>query len=727
MRCAGCVGSVEKQLRGVSGVERASVNLATGEARVDHDGSMRDPDPLIEAVVRAGFKGDLATTPDAPEFEARTEQAVMARQWNTWLGAATAAVVVMLLMHVDANWSRWVQLAAAAVVQIVLGLAFYRDAWSATRRLRADMNTLVAMGTSVAFAYSVVAVLRGGGDLYFDTSSMILVLVGLGRLLEHRARSSAMAAVVGLWRMQPAEATVLRQGRMIAVPIDQIVPGDSLLIKPGQRLPADGIVTEGRSSIDQSMMTGESESVEVSDGSEVIGGAVNLTGTLRMRAVRTGGQTLLAQIVQLVREAQASKANVQRIADKVASVFVPIVIFIAAQTFLYWGILGGDWRVAVMSMIAVLIVACPCALGLATPTAVMVGTGLGARHGILIKDAAALERVGRLSHIIVDKTGTLTVGHLTVSEVVSLDAQIDRQKLLRLAASVESYSNHPIAHAIVEHAQQQGIEPDPISDFQSITAGGVTGHTGGLDVIIGRIPTLRDQRVRNIDELIERREKMRATSRTVVAVALDGWAMGLIGLTDAIKPEAKEVITTLRKKFGLKITMMTGDSAQSAQHVVEQLELDDYFAEMLPADKHQKVKQLKEQGGVVAMVGDGINDTPALAAADVGIAITAPSPTTTPENRNPQPGFIGTDIAANAGHIILMGGDLHGLVRAITLSRATMRRIYAGLFWAFAYNLVLIPVAAWNLLSPIYAAAAMSASSICVVLNALYLRRDWKP
>ena len=725
MRCAGCVSSVEKSLASVPGVRSASVNLATGEAQVEHESG--DAGPLVRAVEQAGYKAAPAgEDDDEPEGHAHHHQGNgqnLTKRWIIWGVCAVLAAGVMVLHFNHAAWSQWLQLVLTAPIQVILGWPFYRGAFKAAIRFRADMDTLVALGTSVAFGYSIVAIFLGHEHVYFDTAAMILVLIGLGKLLEERARAGAMSAIVGLVNLQPREATVFRQNRPMTILVKDVVPGDVVMVRPGQRVPVDGVVVEGESTIDTSMVTGEAEPVEVGPESNVIGGTLNQTGAFRMRALRTGKETMLAQIVKLVRDAQASKADVQRIADKVAGVFVPVVLVVALQTFALWWYAQGNWQAGLMPTIAVLIVACPCALGLATPMAIMVGTGLGARYGILIKDAAALERAGKLTHVIRDKTGTLTRGRFAVSDVTTLDPGLDEKELLRLAASVEALSEHPIGQAVVAHAEQQNIQPATVVNFQSVTAGGVKGHVEHRYIVVGRLPMLRDEQVRAPNDLPQRIEQMRDTSRTVVVVAVDGWTVGLIGLSDELKPEAREVIERLHR-LKLKVVMMTGDSRAAAQQVAEQLGIDDSFAEVLPADKHAKVLELKQKKAVVAMVGDGINDAPALAAADIGIAMGGGQRGAKSEERGAHEA--GTDIAAQAGHVVLIGGDLRGLVRAITLSRATMRRIYAGLFWAFIYNLVLIPIAALGILQPILAAAAMSLSSVSVVLNALWLRKSWK-
>jgi Cu+-exporting ATPase len=669
------------------------------------------------------------------------------------------------------------------------------------------MDTLVALGSSAAFVYSVYLLLVWAFDqshgivtflphlphVYFETAAMIVTLIAVGKLLESRARSSAASAIRQLMDLQPAQATVVRGGGEQTIAASELVVGDIVLVRPGQRVPTDGVVTTGNSAIDQSMLTGESMPVEVAPGSAVTGGTLNQTGAFQFRATRIGKHTALAQIVGLVKQAQTSKAKVQRIADAVAGVFVPMVMALALITLLAWGLLGArfdvadPWNEGVINAIAVLIVACPCAMGLATPAAIMVGTGLGAKMGILIKDAAALERAGKLTHVILDKTGTLTRGEPAVVEVMEHREQhhpervvptrptIDEHTLLQLAASVEQSSEHPLARAIVRAANDRNLALLAVTDFKSITAGGVrgvvvvpqragpsaaradgqpsTGANRGEDaparavlVVVGKLATLRDQGVAVESDAESLFAEQSSKGRTVVAVAVDGRFAGIIALADQLRPNAKATVNDLHA-LGLKVILMTGDQRAVGESVAKELGIDDVLAEVLPGDKAAKVVALQHQGGIVAMVGDGINDAPALAAADIGIAISgnramsdepkseAPAKprglslsvlNPTPDTPHPTPVSSGSDIAMQAGHVVLVGGDLAALPRAIRLSRATMRRIHAGLFWAFIYNMALIPLATLGYLHPMLAAAAMALSSVSVVINALWLRWSWK-
>jgi len=729
MRCAGCVGAVEKQLAAVPGVKQATVNLAVGRAMVDHDAPSVTPDGLIHAVRKAGFDAEAVEDDAESDIGERhhhmQREQVGRREWIIWsIYAALAAVVMALSMgwHHPPQWNVWLQLALTLPIQIGMGAVFYRGAVNALRHGRANMDTLVALGTTVAFGYSLVQTLANHTPVYYETAAVILVLIGLGKMLEARARGNAAAAIRSLASLQPNEATVIREGQEHIVPVREIVVGDIVLVRPGQRVPVDGEVVEGQSAIDQSMVTGESMPIEVTVGDSVIGGTLNQSGAFRLKALRTGRQTVLAQIIELVHHAQASKASVQRIVDVVSGIFVPVVLVIALAALLGWGTMASDWPRGLFAMIAVLIVACPCALGLAVPVAILVGTGLGARHGILIKEAAALERAGQLSHIILDKTGTLTRGQPGVSEIVMVEGQGKKSdappgprpstlgpSFLQLAASVEGMSEHPLGLAIVGYAKAHDLPLLPVEDFRALTGEGVMGRVQGHDVLIAKPQTLRDHGVRQLEEMDALMAAMDPAATTIVAVAVDHQAVGLIALADQIKENAAQTVSQL-KALGLRVILMTGDRREAADAVAEALDIDEVLAEVLPQDKHAKIEALQAQGHVVAMAGDGINDAPALAAADLGIAMGT-----------------GTDIAMAAGHIVLVGGDLTGLVRAVTLSRATMTRIRMGLFWAFIYNAILIPVAVAGYLHPMLAAAAMSLSSVSVIANALWLRSRWKP
>ncbi len=701
MRCGACVRRIEDAIGQVAGVEDVSVNFSNGQAQIDYDPKQTAPDALTQVINQAGFEVAL-DDPEASEALPR---------WSGPLLALAGAVVVMALsMFWAGRLSDMVQMVLSGMILFGVGGPFFKGFVRSLRHGRADMDTLIAMGVGLAFGYSLVGLWLNREPLYFDTAAMILSFVSLGKCLEHRAKYQAGSAIARLMELSPAEALVLREGQEQTVATAYLQVGDHVLVRPGGRIPADGVVVEGQSTLDASMVTGESEPVEVTMGSEVIGGTLNETGALTLKVTKAGRHTFLAHVIDLVSQAQNSKASVQRLADQVASVFVPVVLVLALGTLLGWGLAWENWLGGFDAMIAVLVAACPCALGLATPTAIMVGTGLGATHGILIKNASALEKAGGIRHLLLDKTGTLTMGRGGVAQIIALDPDMGEDRLLTLAASAEMSSEHPIGRAIVEHARSLELTLQRPTDFQSMTAGGIKASVGGHMVIVGRTSTLADHQVQGLEGLIAKRDELRDDARTMVGVAVDGVAVGLLTITDKLKPHAAEVVAQLKQR-GLTVSLISGDNAQAAGAIAELvgIDRDHVFAPVLPQDKQDQVLKLQQGGQGVAMVGDGINDAPALAAADLGVAMGR------------------TDVALEAGDIVLSGDDLQLLVSAIDLSRATMRRIKMGLFWAFFYNMLILPLAAIGWVVPMFAAAAMSFSSISVVLNALWLRWRWKP
>jgi Cu+-exporting ATPase len=600
------------------------------------------------------------------------------------------------------------------------------------------MNTLIAVGTSAAYFYSVVAVLFpslltiGGKapELYFDTSAMIIALILLGRYLEARARGQTSEAIKKLIGMQPKMALVIRDEKEIEIPVEDVEVGDFILVRPGERVAVDGVIRQGYSAIDESMITGESMPVEKRVGDEVIGATINKTGSFKFQATKVGKDTTLARIIRLVEEAQGSKAPIQRLADVIASYFVPIVIGIAVITFIMWYFVGPPpvLTFALLNFVAVLIIACPCALGLATPTAIMVGTGRGAEHGVLIRSAEALERAHQINTVLLDKTGTLTQGEPRVTDIVVIPSS-SQDEVLRLAASAEHGSEHPLGEAIVRAASEKKLEIAPASDFTAIPGHGVEASIEGKKVLLGNLRLIKDRGF-SLNELETEAERLWEKGKTVMFLGVDRQLMGIIALADTLKPNARETLEEIHK-MGIETVMLTGDNRRTAEAIAQEVGIDRVVAEVLPEHKTQEVKRLQAKGKVVAMVGDGINDAPALAQADVGIAIGT-----------------GTDVAMETGDITLISGDLGGIVTAISLSKRTIRTIKQNLFWAFAYNTALIPVAAgilylvfgntgvpsglqfvlgdYGFLNPILAAAAMAASSITVVFNSLRLRR-FKP
>jgi Cu+-exporting ATPase len=650
-----------------------------------------------------------------------------------WISVALAVPLLVIAMGhmlpgmqrlLPAGWQPWIQLILATPVVLWGGSPFFQRGWTSIVNRSTNMFTLIAMGTGVAYLYSLVATVSpqifpasfremgGSPALYFEAAAAITALVLLGQVLELRARTRTGAAIRALLDLSPKTARVVHDGREQDIPLEQVIPGDRLRVRPGEKIPVDGAVLEGTSGVDESMITGESIPVSKGPGSRVIGATVNGTGSLVMRAERVGGETLLAQIVRMVSQAQRSRAPIQRLADRVAGWFVPAVIAIAMLTFATWSFFGPEPRLAhaLVNAVAVLIIACPCALGLATPIAIMVGTGRGAQAGVLIKNAEALELMEKVDTLVIDKTGTLTDGKPRVASVIATAGR-DENELLRLMASLEQGSEHPLGAAVVEAARSRGLVLGNESDFQSHTGLGVSGRVDGRKVLIGN-PRLFDENGIFAAALAQKAEELRRGGQTVVLIAVDGQAAGLIGIADSIKASAAQALSQLKRE-GLRVVMLTGDSRATAEAVAKTLGIDEFEAEVLPGKKSEVVKRLQKEGRTVAMAGDGINDAPALAQADVGIAMGS-----------------GTDVAMESGGITLVKGDLAGIVRARKLSQATMRNIRQNLFFAFVYNSLGVPVAAGVLypffgllLSPILAAAAMSLSSVSVITNSLRLRK----
>ncbi len=727
MTCANCALTVERTLNRLPGVVQATVNFATERAAVEYVPGVATVAGMVRAVEEAGYGVIQAATPEEMEdVEEKARQAEIADQTRKfWVGVLFSLPLFILSMARDLGllgawshgpWLNWFFLALATPVQFYTGWDYYVGAYYALRNRTANMDTLVAMGSSVAYFYSLAVLLfpAAGHHVYFETSAVIVTLIKLGKLLEARAKGQTGAAIRKLMGLAPKTARVVRDGVEMDVPVGQVRVGDLVVVRPGERIPVDGVVVEGRSSVDESMLTGEPMPVDKGPGDRVIGATVNRQGLLRFEATRVGAETALAQIIRLVREAQGSKAPIQRLADRVAGVFVPVVIGVALLTFAVWWGVGGDFTAAMIRLVAVLVIACPCALGLATPTAIMVGTGRGAEMGILFKNSAALETAHRLEVVVLDKTGTLTKGRPEVTDVVVSDAG-HPETLLRWAASAERGSEHPLGEAVVAEAEARAVPLADPEEFEAIPGRGVRATVEGRRVLVGKPEWVEGEGV-GLDGLVGEVERLRGLARTVVAVAVDGEAAGLLGIADALKEGSVEAVAELHR-LGLEVVMLTGDNRRTAEAIARQVGIDRVVAGVLPADKAEEVGRLQEGGRLVAMVGDGINDAPALARADVGIALGT-----------------GTDVAMETADVTLMRGDLRSVPRALALSRATMRVIKQNLFWAFFYNVILIPVAAGVLypfpvvpeilrqLHPVLAAFAMATSSVTVVTNSLRLR-----
>ena len=728
MHCAACVARVEKTLQAMPGVQEALVNLATREAQLKFDPEKTDSSQFAKVLEDAGYTYEGMVELESPLAESRVDPEVRAFR-NRFLTALTLSIPIFLLSMVH-PLTHWLGLSSRAFNYLLLGLTtpvmvyagapFFIGAWKGARHRTMDMNTLIALGTATAYLYSLAVTIwpqifaahQLGMGVYYDTSAMIITFILLGRWLEAKARGRASEAIRRLMALAPPTARVRRDGMEQEIPLQEVREGDLIVVRPGEKVAVDGIVTEGASAVDESMLTGESLPVAKAAGVEVFGATLNTTGSLVFRATRVGRDMVLSQIIRLVREAQSSKAPIQRLADKVASIFVPIVLAIAFVTFVVWYLTGPAPALtrAVMSMVAVLIIACPCALGLATPTAVMVGTGRGAEMGILIRGGEPLERAYALTDIVFDKTGTLTQGKPEVTDIVAFNPWTQAEVITQVAA-LEKLSEHPLAAAIVKKAEAFESISINVEDFEAVPGFGVKALVDGKKVLAGSARFLEQAHV-PIFYAQPALQRLTLAGRSLIFLAVDDTLAGVIGVADTIRPQAGETIKNL-EEMGLRVWMISGDNTRTAQVVAEELQIKEVMAEVMPADKAAKVADLQRQGRTVAMVGDGINDAPALAQADVGVALGT-----------------GTDVALAAADITLIRDDLTLIPQAVSLARKMMRVIRQNLFWAFFYNVIAIPVAAgvfypftgWSL-NPALAAIIMAMSSVTVVSNSLRLRR----
>jgi Cu+-exporting ATPase len=733
MTCANCAMNIERTLnKKVPGVVRAAVNFASERAAVEYLPNVTSVEEIIAAIRKAGYD---AIPPDETGEDEDVEQRARRAEIDDQTRKFTVGLIFTLPLFLwsmgrdfgllgawsHALWVNWAFWVLATPVQFYTGWDYYTGGWKSLKNRSANMDVLVAMGSSVAYFYSLAVLLYPaiGSHVYFETSAVIITLIKLGKMLEARAKGRTGNAIRKLMDLRPKTATIIRDGKEVEVSLKQVDVDDVVVVRPGERIPVDGVILEGSSAVDESMLTGEPIPVDKKTGDTVIGATINSEGLLKFQATKVGKDTALAQIIKLVQEAQGSKAPIQALADRVAAVFVPGVLGIATITFILWWSLGGEFVPAMIRLVAVLIIACPCALGLATPTAIMAGTGKGAEKGILFKDSEALENATKLKTIVLDKTGTLTLGKPVVADVISFNAGSpvqDERELLQIAASVEKGSEHPVGRAILQEAEKQGLELFEPENFKASGGFGVQASIDGQLVYVGKPGWFIEMGV-DIMGGNEHVQTLQGQGKTLMAVVLEKELAGLIAVADSLKPESEEAVAELRGQ-GLKVVMLTGDNVQTARAIAEQVHVDEIVAEVRPEEKSIKVKELQGRGHMVGMVGDGINDAPALAQADVGIAIGT-----------------GTDVAIETADVILASGNLLGVSRAIELSRATMRTVKQNLFWAFIYNIILIPVAAGLLypldflpaflrqLHPILAALAMAVSSITVVSNSLRLYR----
>ena len=708
MTCAACSTRVEKVLNKIEGVTKANVNLSTNKATIEYPSGAVDEETLLKAVEKAGYKGEIEVEKDLDREKELREKEIKSLKTSFIISAILSlplfSAMFFHMAGIDNILSNgWFQLILAAPVQFIIGYRFYKGAYNSLRGGGANMDVLVAMGTSAAYFYSIYNLLTGVHEYYFEASAVIITLILLGKTFEAVAKGKTSEAIKKLMGLQPKTARVVKDGVEMDIPIEKLEIGDIVVVRPGERVPVDGIIVEGNSALDESMITGESIPIDKGVGDEVIGATINKFGAFKFKAMKIGKDTVLSQIIKLVEDAQGSKAPVQRLADKISGIFVPVVVGIALVTFLGFYFIKGDFNTALINAVAVLVIACPCALGLATPTAIMVGTGKGAENGILIKSGEHLERAHQMDTIIFDKTGTITKGEPEVTDILPFN-DISKDELLRVAASVEKASEHPLGQSIVRKAESQLLKIVAPENFTAIPGKGLKANLEDKEVLIGNRKLMLDNNI-NIDVKEDVLLNLESQGKTAMLVAIDKKLSGIIAVADQVKDTSLEAIKQL-KDMGLEVYMITGDNKRTAEAIGKQVGITNILADVLPENKADAVEDLKSQGKHVGMVGDGINDAPALAAADVGFAIGT-----------------GTDVAMEAADITLMRGDLEGVVTAIRLSHRTMKTIRQNLFWAFFYNAIGIPFAALGYLNPMVAGAAMAFSSVSVVTNSLRLKK----
>lgn len=708
MTCAACSTRLEKVLNKKEGIEKAIVNLSTNKASIEYNMDKVREEEILEVISRAGFKGEVEIKRDLEREKKKRSDEIKSLK-NSFIISAilTLPLFSAMFFHMAGIHNilseGWFQLLLATPVQFIIGYRFYKGAYNALRGGGANMDVLIAMGTSAAYFYSLYNVLAGVHYYYFEASAMIITLVLLGKTFEAVAKGKTSEAIKKLMGLQPKKARVIRDNMEVEVSIEDLEVGEIILVRPGEKIPVDGKILEGNSSIDESMITGESIPLDKVVGDLVIGGTINKFGSFKFEASKIGKDTVLAQIIKLVEEAQLSKAPVQRLADKISGIFVPIVVLVAIGTFAGVYLIQGDLSRAIINSVAVLVIACPCALGLATPTAIMVGTGKAAEQGILIKSGEHLEITHKMDTIVFDKTGTITKGEPEFTDIISTNG-MEENELLRIAASIERASEHPLGQSIVKEGERRNLKLEEPKEFKAIAGKGLSGVYKNKEILIGNRKLMEENKI-DTEAIESQISSLEEEGKTAMLIGSENAIMGIIAVADQIKDTSKEAIEEM-KKMGLEVYMITGDNKKTAMAIGREAGIENIFAEVLPEEKAEKIQELKNMGRYVGMVGDGINDAPALASAHVGIAIGT-----------------GTDVAMEAGDITLMKGDLDGVVTAIRVSHRTMKTIKQNLFWAFFYNTIGIPIASLGYLDPMVAGAAMAFSSVSVVSNSLRLKK----